>query len=160
MNKEKKQLTTWQAACIITGYGLGAGVLSMPCMAQRCGLPLSLLILSVSLFASYALHMMIADLSMKCGEGAQLISCLSRFLWRGKAKTPLTLLFFVLMSGILFTNLAAYITGAADVITGFAPGVPPLIAKLLFYALAAVVVLLGLKAVGVSESVAVTVILL
>ena len=156
MDGNKKQLTTWEAACIITGYGLGAGVLSMPYMAQRCGLPVAFLVLVLSLFASYALHMMIADLALKCGEGAQLISCLSRYLWRGKAKKPLTILFFVLMSGILFTNLAAYITGSADVIVGFFPGVPPLAAKLIFYALAAAVVLFGLKAVGVSESVAVT----
>ena len=44
MGTTKKQLTTWEAACIITGYGIGAGVLSMPYMAARNGLILSTLI--------------------------------------------------------------------------------------------------------------------
>ena len=153
----KKQLTTWEAACIITGYGLGAGVLTMPWLAQKNGLIVSTLILMVSLFASYLLHLMIAELTVQNGNSGQVIQCLSRFLWRGRLKNVFTVLFFVLMAGILMTNLAAYIDGAAEVMVGLAP-LAPLAAKLVFYAVAALVVLFGLKAVGISESLAVTVI--
>lgn len=31
----KKKLTTWETACIITGYGIGGGVLSLPYLAER-----------------------------------------------------------------------------------------------------------------------------
>lgn len=153
----KKKLTTWEAACIITGYGLGAGVLSMPYLARQNGVLVSFLILTVSLIASYLLHLMIAELAIRNGGSGQVISCLSRFLLRGKYKNLLTGIFFVLMAGILLTNLAAYITGAAEVIVGLLP-VSELAAKLLFYAVAALVVLFGLKAVGVSETIAVGVI--
>ena len=140
MGTTKKQLTTWEAACIITGYGIGAGVLSMPYMAARNGLILSTLILILSLLASYVLHLMIAEIALKEGKGGQIISCLNRFLFRGKTKQVLTVIFFVLMAVILVTNLAAYISGAEEIIVGLLP-IPSIAAKLLFYAVAASVVL-------------------
>lgn len=157
MSTNKKQLTTWEASCIITGYGIGAGVLSMPYMAARNGIILSTLILILALLASYVLHLMIAEIAFKEGNGGQIISCLNRFLFRGKWKKPLSVIFFTLMAVILVTNLAAYISGAEEVIVGLIP-IPPIAAKLLFYAVAASVVLFGLKAVGISEKIAVTVI--
>lgn len=159
MNSDKKRLTTWEAACIITGYGIGAGVLSMPYMAAKNGIILSTVILTLALLASYVLHLMIAEVAFKEGNGGQIISCLNRFLFRGKWKKILSVIFFALMAVILVTNLAAYISGAAEVIAGLVP-IPPIAAKLIFYAVAASVVLFGLKAVGVSEKIAVTVIIL
>jgi len=152
-----KKLTTWEAACIITGYGVGAGVLSMPYLAEKNGFLLATLILIVALVASYVLHMMIADLAIKSGDGGQIITCLSKFLFRGKAKKFLELTFFILMGLILITNLAAYITGAEEVIVGLIP-MPKIVAEIIFYVIAASVVLFGLKAVGVSEKIAVAVI--
>ncbi len=153
---EKKKLTVWERACIITGYGVGGGVMSMPYLTERTGFAVSLVILAIALLASYVLHLMIADLAVK-SDGGQIISCLSRFLFRGKGKMALTVLFFVLMALILCTNLAAYISGAGEILTELLP-VPGIAAKLLFYVAAAAVVLFGLKAVGVSEKIAVAVI--
>lgn len=147
---EKKQLTTWEAACIITGYGIGGGILSMPYLSARVGFIGSLIILSLAFAASYVLHLMIADLSMKSEGGYQVISCLEQFLFRGRLKKVLTVLFFVLMLAILCTNLTGYISGAEEILVGFLP-IPPIAAKLLFYVIAASVVLFGLKAVGISE---------
>ncbi|HWQ59404.1 MAG TPA: aromatic amino acid transport family protein [Clostridia bacterium] len=154
----KKQLTVWEAACIITGYGVGGGILAMPYLAEKTGVVLALVILLAAFAASWLLHMMIAEIAKKCGEGAQIVSAFSRYLFRGKAKVPLTIVFFALMAVILVTNLAAYVAGSADVIVGMLPMVPPLIAKLVFYIAAASVVLFGLKAVGISEKLAVTMI--
>lgn len=154
---QTKKLTTWQAACIITGYGLGAGVLSMPIMAKTNGIFVSGAVLVISLLASYVLHLMIAEVTIRNGCDGQVISCFSRFLWRGKAGKVLSLLFFVLMAGILLTNLAAYVSGAAEVIEALLP-ISALAAKLIFYIAAAAVVLFGLKAVGISESIAITVV--
>ncbi len=153
----KKRLTTWEAACIITGYGIGGGVLSMPYLAEEVGLLLSFVILVIALLASYILHLMIADLALKVSEGGQIIACLSQFLFRGKLKKLLTTLFFVLMTLILFTNLAAYISGSEEIIVGLLP-IPSFVATLIFYVIAASVVLFGLKAVGVSEKISVAVI--
>ena len=153
-----KQLTTWEAACIITGYGIGAGVLSMPYVANIVGFPASVLILVVAFIASYILHLMIAELAMKTEDGGQIISCLSRFLFRGRLKNVLSISFFVLMALILCTNLATYIAAAEEIIVGLIP-MPALAAKLLFYVFAASVVFFGLKVVGISEKYAVSAII-
>lgn len=155
--ESKKRLTTWEAACIITGYGIGGGVMSMPYLANRIGFLNACLILIVAFAASYVLHLMIADLSLKADEGGQIIACLNQFLFKGKYRKALTVSFFVLLLAILFTNLTGYITGAEEIIVSNLP-IPSLAAKLLFYAAAAVVVVFGLKAVGISEKFSILVI--
>ena len=154
---KEKRLTVWESACIVTGYGVGGGVMSMPYLTVKTGFLPSMVILAAALFASYVLHLMIAELAIKTEEGGQIISCLSRFLFRGKGKMILTVVFFVLMALILCTNLAAYISGAEEIAVELLP-VSGLVAKLIFYIAAATVVLFGLKAVGVSEKIAVAVI--
>ncbi|NLZ69082.1 MAG: hypothetical protein GX903_08780, partial [Spirochaetales bacterium] len=150
----QKKLTVWEAACIITGYGIGGGVLAMPYLVNKNGIIASFAILLIAFLASYLLHLMIADVVCKCKEGNQVVSIFSRFLFRGKAKFALSISFFVLMAIVLIANLAAYIEGSSEVITSFLP-LTPFLAKLLFYCIAASVVLFGLKAVGVSEKIAV-----
>ena len=129
---KNKQLSTWEAACIITGYGIGAGVLSMPYVANIVGFPASVAILVIAFLASYILHLMIAELAMKTEDGGQIISCLSRFLFRGRLKNVLSISFFVLMALILCTNLATYIAAAEEIIVGLIP-MSALAAKLLFF---------------------------
>ena len=152
---EKQTLTVWEAACIITGYGIGGGVLAMPYLTAKNGIIAAGLILLAAFAASFVLHMMIADVAAKCGSGSQIVSVFSRFLFRGRAKALLTVLFFALMAVVLCANLAAYIAGAAEVMEGLLP-VGKTVAMLIFYVLAASVVLFGLKAVAVSEKLMVT----
>ena len=154
---KSKQLTVWEAACIITGYGVGGGVMAMPYLTARNGLAVSLLILLAALLASFVLHSMIAEMTLKSGEGAQITGAFSKYLFTGKWKKGLTLAFFIVMALVLFTNLAAYISGAAEILSELL-GIGLVWAELLFYAAAASVVLFGLKAVGVSEKLAVAVI--
>lgn len=156
---KNKQLTIVESACIITGYGIGGGVMAMPYLAQRNGCLMSLLILAAAFLASFILHVMIAELAVKSGGGSQIIEVFSRYLFQGKYKKMLTLAFFVIMALVLFTNLAAYISGAAEIISELL-GISLWLSRLLFYAAAASVVLFGLKAVGVSEKLAVGVIFL
>ena len=155
---KNKELTTWEAACIITGYGIGAGVLSMPYVADIVGFPASVVILILAFLASYILHLMIAELAIKTEDGGQIISCLSRFLFRGKLKKVLSISFFVLMALILCTNLATYIAASEEIIIALIP-VSALAAKLIFYVIAASVVFFGLKVVGISEKYAVSAII-
>ena len=154
---KNKKLSVWEAACIITGYGIGGGVMSMPYLAARIGFINACLVLVVAFAASYVLHLMIADLSLKTEDGGQIIACLNQFLFKGKLKKVLTFSFFGLMLAILFTNLTGYITGAEEILVALLP-ISPFVAKLLFYLLAAAVVIFGLKAVGVSEKISMAVI--
>jgi len=150
----EKKLTTWEAACIITGYGVGGGVMAMPYLAAKNGAVMALIILLVSFAASYVLHVMIAELSIKSGNSAQIIELFSKYHFNGKHKKVLTAAFFVIMALVLFTNLAAYISGAAEIICEML-GLSVVMSRLLFYVIAASVVFFGLKVVGISEKLAV-----
>jgi len=152
-NDMKAKLLVWQAACIVTGYGIGGGVMAMPYLAARNGVIVSLIILIVAYFASLLMHMMVADLSLRAGSG-QITVVFEKFLFRGRFKNILTIVFFAMIAVVLLTTLATYITGAGEILSAhFRFG--PIWGKLIFYIAAASVVLFGLKAVGISETIAV-----
>ena len=152
----KSKLTTWEAACIITGYGIGGGVMAMPYLAVRNGVMLSLFILVVAYLFSLLMHMMLADLSLRADSG-QMTVIWKKFLFRGKFKKALTILFFVMITFVLLATLATYITGAGEIIVEHL-NIHVFWGRLIFYAVAASVVLFGLKAVGISEKIAVALI--
>jgi amino acid permease len=149
----KTKLTVWQAACIVTGYGIGGGVMAMPYLAARNGVVVSLIILVVAYLASLLMHMMVADLSLRAGSG-QITVVFEKFLFRGRYKKVLTIAFFGLIALVILTTLATYITGAGEIISAHLD-INPVWGRLIFYVAAASVVLFGLKAVGISETVAV-----
>jgi amino acid permease len=152
----KGKLTVWEAACIVTGYGIGGGVMAMPYLAAQNGIAVSMIILVVSCLISLLMHMMIADLSLRANSG-QVVEIYERFLFKGRFKSIFTVIFFVMVALVMLTTLATYITGAGEIINAYLK-VPTFVARLIFYAVAASVVLFGLKAVGVSEKIVVSVI--
>ena len=151
-----KKLTVWEAACIITGYGIGGGVMAMPYLAARCGIWVSLLILVGAYLFSLLMHMMLADLSLRAG-GGQATAIYEKFLFRGRFKKALTILLFGMVALVLLSTLATYISGAGEIISTQL-GIHAVWGRLIFYAVAAGVVLFGLKAVGISEKIAVALI--
>jgi amino acid permease len=149
----KNKLTVWEAACIVTGYGIGGGVMAMPYLASRNGVVVSLFILAVSYLLSLLMHMMVADLSLRAG-GGQVVTIYEKFLFTGKYKKPLTIIFFCMISLVMLSTLSTYITGGGEIISAYL-GIPVILGRLFFYIAAASVVLFGLKAVGISEKIAV-----
>ncbi len=145
-----KKLTVFQAACIITGYGVGSGIMTLPYLITRAGTIWSFVILAAAFFFSYCMHMMLAELAMGSGQGVQVVSVFRTFLFRGKHGNIFVMALFVLTALVLITNLAAYIAGGAEVLE--AAGLSPLVAKLVFYVVAAAVVFFGLKVLGISET--------
>ena len=129
----------------------------MPYLAEMNGIIGAFAILTIAFVSSIILHLMIAELSIKSGQDGQIISVFSKYLFTGKKKAVMTMAFFIIMMLVLFTNLAAYIEGAQEIISPLI-GVSPIFARLIFYVVAASVVLFGLKAVGVSEKIAVAII--
>lgn len=149
----EKKLTVWQAACIITGYGVGSGIMALPYLTTRAGIGMAVLLLVLAFLFSYGMHMMLAELAMGAGRGCQVVGIFKHFLLRGRFAKPLTLFAAVLVAFVLIFNLAAYVAGGAEVLE--AAGLPPLVAELLFYVVAAAVVFFGLKVLGISESIAI-----
>lgn len=154
----EKKLTVWQAACIITGYGVGSGIMTLPFLVDKAGLIPGLIIVAVAFFFSYVMHMMLAEITIGSGKGSQIISVFHTYLFRGPQGNKFVMALFALTALVLITNLAAYVAGGAEVLE--AAGLPPLAAKLAFYAIAAAVVFFGLKVLGISEALSISMIII
>ncbi len=152
-----KKLTTWQAACIITGYGVGSGIMTLPYLITRAGTISALVILLLAFFFSYCMHMMLAELTMGAGKGVQIVGIFKHYLFRGRFGRALTMGMFILVALVLIFNLAAYVAGGAEIL--IAAGLPPLAAKIAFYVIAAAVVFFGLKVLGISEAISIDIII-
>ncbi len=53
MKDKGNTLTLWQSALIITGYGIGGGVMAMPYLAEKNGVISAFIILTVALIYLY-----------------------------------------------------------------------------------------------------------
>lgn len=147
------KLGLWQAASIVAGYGIGGGVLALPYLVSLNGLPAALPVILLAYCLSLLLHLMIAELAAGDGSGSQIIELMNRYLLTGKVGKSLTWVLFVLMGLAFLANLAAYVAGGREVFAAL--GMGPIAGSVLFYALAAVVAALGLRALGLAESAAV-----
>jgi amino acid transporter len=114
-------------------------------------------LLIAALVFSYIMHLFIADIAIR-GNGRQISTTVSDTLFTGKIKKPLTFVLFLIVGVVLLTSMAAYVKGGGAIISEYLK-TPPFIGNLIFYAAAALIVLLGLKSVGRSEGIAVAVIL-
>ncbi len=147
------RLTFWEAASIIIGHGIGAGILSVPYLASRNSWWDILWIAAIAYLINLLLHFMIAELSYNNG-GAQFIRCFEKELFVGRIGKILTWIAFALLGFSTIVNVSGFITGAAAALTAWL-GLPELAAMLLFYIVSAAIVYLGLKVVGVCEKIAV-----
>lgn len=151
--KGESRLSFLEAASIIVGHGVGAGILSVPYLAAHNSFRETLLILGLCYLYNLLLHFLIAELSYN-NDGAQFVSCFNRELFSGKIKTIMTWVAFALLGLSVFVNVSAFLTGAAAVFRSWL-GWPDWAGMLLFYAAGAGVVFVGMKLVGICEKYAV-----
>ena len=151
--KGESKLSFFEAAGIIVGHGVGAGILAVPALAARNSLREILLILCFCYLFNLVLHLIIAELSYNNG-GAQFIKCFDRELFSGKFKKIFTWVAFALLGLSVLMNVSSFLTGAANVFNQWF-GLGTTAGMLLFYVLGAGVVFFGMKLVGVCEKYAV-----
>lgn len=151
--ESEAKLSFGEATSIIVGHGVGSGILAIPYLASRNSLADLAWILAAVYFLNLLLHLMIAELSLNNG-GAQFIRCFESELFTGKLKTVFTWLAFALLGFSVLVNVSGFIVGSGVVLVSWF-GLPKPLAEILFYLAAAVVVYLGMKAVGVCERIAV-----
>lgn len=153
MEKHSK-LTFIEASCIIAGYGVGGGIMAVPFLAARNGLAITLLIIAVAYLLSVLLHLMIAEMCSGEEESIQIVELFRKYLFRGSFENILAWVFFALLLVIIFSNMAAYIVGAGEILVSLFE-MPLWLAKVIFYLIAAGVVFFGLKVLGISEKYAI-----
>jgi amino acid permease len=143
-------LTRWEATSLMVGAGVGAGIMAVPFLAERVGLVGLALVLPVAWAASSLIHLMLAEVLFRTGRDYQIIELMQLYLLRGRIGRWLLWAIFAFLSIAFLANLAAYVSGAGEIVAGLV-GIDQRLAEFLVYAISAGVVLFGLKAVGVAE---------
>lgn len=151
--KGESELTFFEAASIIVGHGVGAGILSVPYLAAHNSFREMILILLLGYAVALVLHYIIAELSYN-NNGAQFVACFDAELFSGKLKKIMTWTAFILLGVSVIVNVSAFLTGAAAVFRNWF-GLPDIVGMMLFYVIGAGVVFVGMKLVGICEKIAV-----
>ncbi len=154
MDNTKKKLTFFEATSIITGYGIGGGVMAVPYLASRNGVFPALLIMAAAFAVSILLHLMIAEICSGKNEPRQILEIFRKYIFKGKHANVLTWFFFGLILTTMLANLAAYVSGAGEILTNLT-GMPLMFSQIIFYLISAGIVFFGLKVLGISEKIAV-----
>lgn len=147
--KSESRLTFLEATGIIVGHGIGSGVLAVPFLASRNSWYDFLWIVAAAYIINLLLHFMIAELSYNNG-GAQFIKCFENELFVGKLKKFATWLAFALLGFSVIMNVSSFISGASAVLYSWF-GLTPIWGMLIYYVIAASVVFVGMKLVGICE---------
>lgn len=153
----KNKKSVFGAAAIVAGNGIGSGVMAIPYFVSRTGILGGIIAFLASYLISVLLHLYIAQILLVTGETADILSSFNVYLFKGRFKNVLKTSFFIIMVVVLETNLAAYISGASSIMSGLMENVNETVFKVAFFVLAAVIVLLGLRAICVSEKVTVSI---
>lgn len=147
---KKGKLSFFEALMLVAGAGLGTGILTIPYAIRQIGMVGTLSALAVAYAVSLCLYLILADLTLHSKDPTQLLGILKEHLFRGKYGRFLSGLFFVILVIMLLENLVVYILCASDALCGWLH-IPPTGAKVLFYLLASLVILFGVKGIGVGE---------
>ncbi len=147
--KGEAKLTFVEATSIIVGHGVGSGILSVPFLASRNSWRDILWIIAVCYCINLLMHLMIAELSYN-NDGAQFIKCIEAELFKGRVKQIVTWVAFGFLGLSVISNVVGFITGGGAVLTTWF-GLPPVVSMLIYYAVTALVVLFGMKLVGICE---------
>lgn len=148
--ESEARLTVMQAIGIIVGHSIGSGILTVPWIAMRTAWYHVIWIVAVAYVVGVLMHLVIAELSYNSG-GAQIVKSLERYMFKGKAKKYFSWIVFAMYGFAVVVQISGFISGIAEILVGWWPTFPVWSAKLLFYVLASLIVLVGMKAVGISE---------
>ncbi len=152
--ESESRLTFFEATSIIIGHGVGSGILAVPYIASRTSWADIILIVAVAYFINLLMHLMIAELSLNNG-GKQFIKCFETELFKGKLKKFFTAFAFAMLGLSVLLNVSGFIAGSAAVFNTWF-GLNTRVSMLIYYVIAASVVFIGMKAVGICEKVAVS----
>ncbi len=147
---KERQLTTWEATSLMVGAGVGAGIMAVPYLAQSVGLVGLAIILPIAWAASALVHLMLAEVLFRTGRDLQVVELMRLYVLRGRIGQVILWTVFALLSVAFLANLAAYVSGAGEIVADLT-GLEQHLAEFLVYVVSAGVVFFGLTAVGIAE---------
>ena len=145
-----KKLTFTESLMLVAGAGIGTGILTIPYAISKIGIFGTLTALAAAYAVSAFMYLIIADLTRNSEKPDDLLAILDEHLFSGKGKQALNIVFLVLLVLLLLENLVVYILCAGNVLTDLL-GINGTVTQILFYVLASVVVIFGVKGMGMGE---------
>lgn len=146
----EQRLTQWEAVSLMVGAGVGAGIMAVPYLTTHVGFFGLAVILPVAWAASALIHLMLAEVLFRTGRDLQIIELMHLYVLRGRYWRWLLWTVFGLLCIAFLANLAAYVSGAGEILAGLI-NIDRHLAEFLIYGVSAGVVFFGLKAVGIAE---------
>jgi amino acid permease len=151
MRMKNKKLTFIESLALVAGAGIGTGILTIPYAIDKIGIWGTLSALALAYFVSAIMYFMIADLVRNSKESNDLLSILEEHLFGNRNKI-LHILFLILLVLLLLENLVVYILCASQVIVDLL-GIASSASMIIFYLISSIIVLLGIKGVGICEKI-------
>jgi amino acid permease len=145
-----KKLTFTESLMLVAGAGIGTGILTIPYAISKIGVFGTVTALAVAYAVSAFMYMIIADLTRNSEKPDDLLAILDEHLFSGKGKKALNIAFLILLVLLLLENLVVYILCAGNVLTDLL-GISSTATRILFYVLASVVIVFGVKGMGIGE---------
>lgn len=143
-------LNQWEATSLMVGAGVGAGIMAVPFLAESVGLVGLAVILPLAWAASSLIHLMLAEVLFRTGCDLQIVELMKLYVLRGRIGRWILWIIFAFLSIAFLANLAAYVSGAGEIVA-YLTGINRHLAELIVYMISASVVFFGLRAVGFAE---------
>lgn len=147
---KNKKLTFIESLMLVAGAGIGTGILTIPYAINKIGVFGTITALVLAYAVSAVMYLIIADLTRNSKKPDDLLAILDEHLFYGKGKKALNITFLVLLVLLLLENLVVYILCAGNVLADLT-GVSDTVTKIIFYVLASVVIIFGVKGMGIGE---------
>ena len=153
INSEAR-LSTFEAVSMIVGNSIGTGIIAVPYLATRNSLADVIWMVAVAYIVNVILHLIIAELSYNNG-GVQLVKSFEGELFTGKLKKVFSWIMFTVYGLAIMTGVSGNINGGAQIFVNWF-NTPLWLGQLIYYVIAGIAVLIGMKAVGIAQKYAVT----
>ena len=151
---KKNCLTSFESMMLVAGSGIGTGILTLPYAINKIGVFGAITALIVAYFISAIMYLMLSELTLNSKDSKELVGILKEHLFFGKFKKVLSTIFFVIIILMIIQNLIVYILCANDILIDLF-NISPIFSKLLFYIVASLVILSGIKGISKGEKVSV-----
>jgi amino acid permease len=148
-----KKLTFIEAISIIVGAGVGGGVMAVPYLASQSGLGAFVPVILAAFLLNVLLNLMLTEVLIRDGRDLQIVELMRVYVFRGRIGSRISWVFFAVLGLSFVASLTAYVSGAGEVVAQLT-GIPPMWSRLMAYGFSALIVFFGLKSVGISEKVA------
>ena len=150
---KSKKLTFFESIALVAGAGIGTGILTIPYAIDKIGIWGTLTALLIAYFVSAIMYFMITDLVRNSKKSDDLLGILEEHLF-GNGRKILHTSFLILLVLLLLENLVVYILCASQVIVDLF-GISSSASIIIFYIISSLVVLFGIKGVGICEKISI-----